>query len=53
MRKLVELEFPSLHVLSHQDVEPDTPIQIIATIHLDYDADNDVYTDGNGGGTTA
>jgi len=39
MRKLVELEFPSLHVLSRQDLETGTPIQIVATIHLDHHSD--------------
>jgi type III secretion protein V len=35
IRKLVELEFPSLHVLSRQDLEPDTPIQVVTRIRLD------------------
>lgn len=34
IRKLVELEFPSLHVVSRQDLEPDTPIQPVARIRL-------------------
>ncbi|MEM9088931.1 MAG: FHIPEP family type III secretion protein [Cyanobacteria bacterium P01_F01_bin.53] len=35
VRKLVELEFPSLQVLSHQDLEPDTVLHVIAQIHLE------------------
>lgn len=35
LRKLVMLEFPSLHVLSRQDLEPDTQIQTVARIRLD------------------
>jgi type III secretory pathway component EscV len=34
IRKLVSLEFPSLHVLSPQDVEPGTPIQAVARIRF-------------------
>jgi type III secretory pathway component EscV len=41
IRNLVKLEFPSLHVLSKQDLQPDTEIQIVAHIRLNrtpYDA---------------
>lgn len=34
MRKLVELEFPWLHVLSRQDLEPGTRVESIAAIRL-------------------
>ncbi len=34
IRKLVELEFPSLHVVSRQDLAPDTQIQAVARIGL-------------------
>jgi type III secretion protein V len=34
IRRLVSLEFPSLHVLSSQDLELDTQIQAIAQIDL-------------------
>jgi type III secretory pathway component EscV len=34
IRKLVSLEFPMLHVLSQQDLEPDTRIQPLARIRL-------------------
>lgn len=34
MRKLVELEFPWLHVLSRQDLEPETRLDTIAEIRL-------------------
>jgi hypothetical protein len=35
LRRLVSLEFPSLHVLSGQDVAPNTRTQIIATLRCD------------------
>jgi type III secretory pathway component EscV len=35
IRKLVKIEFPSLHVLSPQDLEPDTQIHTVARIRLD------------------
>jgi type III secretory pathway component EscV len=34
IRKMVELEFPWLHVLSRQDLEPDLPFQILAEVRL-------------------
>ena len=34
IRKLVELEFPSLHVVSRQDLDPGTRIQTVARIRL-------------------
>jgi type III secretory pathway component EscV len=34
VRNLVSLEFPWLHVLSRQDIEPNTPIQEIDLIRL-------------------
>jgi type III secretion protein V len=34
IRKLVSLEFPSLHVLSRQDLEPDMQIEAVTRIRL-------------------
>jgi type III secretory pathway component EscV len=34
VRKIVSLEFPSLHVLSAQDLVPDVPIHVAASIRL-------------------
>ena len=34
VRRLVSLEFPALHVLSRQEIQPDMPIEIVARIDL-------------------
>lgn len=33
VRRLVELEFPQLHVLSRQDLAPDTQVEVVATLN--------------------
>jgi type III secretion protein V len=40
IRNLVSVEFPAVHVLSRQDLEPDTPIQAVARISLGSAADD-------------
>lgn len=46
VRKLVELEFPWLHVLSRQDLEPDLPFQILAEVRLTTSSSDKTFTSG-------
>ncbi len=46
IRKLVELDFPWLQVLSRQDLEPNSPIQTLAQICLDSNASEQTSTSG-------
>lgn len=49
IRKLVELEFPTLQVISHQEIETGTDIQVVAWIHLK-SAEHYPPVTGQGGG---
>jgi len=49
LRRLVELEFASLHVLSRQDIEPGTPVVEVARVGS-VEAAQDGFR-GNGGAT--
>ena len=50
VRKMVELEFPWLYVLSRHDLEPNPPLQILAEIRLASSASGKTLTSGESAG---